>query len=349
VRAGALAAGWLALFLHSFFTIGLRFWSVPVLFWTALGTLIASLRLLRESKRGEASAPARRPLLGRSFGACVGYMTLLAAAVGTAEYLLVARGWRAAVAAIVMERQADDMDETTDPARLRTATGSVFYVDRVRAHQALGRFHLSRGSYGAAMEEFDRVEGMAADYDDVELMIAKTYLGQNRLREAIPHLLRYGALRPADVRSAEALYVALKDLSPGKQTEEMRRIHGSFPDSSKFYLVAGMLWLHQDPPDEERTTLSFAEALRKNPADAHAACLLGFQNIKARQYRKALELMRSAYDNGLRTVELYVNLAQLEAMHDDADRARKLLDEAKERFPKSDMIRETLDALNSGG
>jgi hypothetical protein len=110
-RLGAFAAGWLAVVLQSFLTVGIRFWSVPVVFYTGLGLLAAGARSLKKGETegadehaepAETRQPAATPLV------------LLAIVLLAAGYFVVYRGISASVA---MHRALDA--RTSGGARFR--------------------------------------------------------------------------------------------------------------------------------------------------------------------------------------------------------------------------------------
>jgi tetratricopeptide (TPR) repeat protein len=346
-QAGALAAGWLAVFLQSLLDVGMRFWSVPVLFWAGLGMMIAAQRLLREPEthaepRPVESAPKVRP-------EAVAGMVCIVAALVVGEFLLAVNGFRSAVAAAVMKAKPETVTPAQREERLREALDwTFFYLDRLREHEALGRTLASRGAFGAARDEFKTVMRLAGDYHDVELMLASTYLAGNNLMEAMQHLIHYAQLRPSDPKTAQLLVQFRRKKTPAEAMKEAEELIRRYPDFGKVYVAAGLIALDMDPPDQRAADENFEKALRLNLADAHAAYLLGMQKLKKEDYGNALRLLSGSLEMGFRSPALYVNLARLQEMFGHGAEARELLKDGQRIYPDDEAIRKALGEKRAG-
>ena len=337
LRLGAFAAGWLALFLQSFVTVGMRFWSVPVVFWTGIGLLLASLRVLSRPEETETSRA--KPLSRQAVNVGLGILVVLLVA-GT--YFILFRGFRASVA---MKQTLSPLGGTRQ-MRLRKMVSeeSVFFADRVRAHNALGRLYTELNRPGAAAEQFETVLKLAGDYHDTKLLLAEIHLKRRRLGDAMPLLESYGKLRPADPRTANLLSQYLAELPEAPEAlEQLNRLIQTYPECSKVHVAAGKIGRRLDPPDPEAVRRHFARALELDPHDAHAAYLLAVEKLKNHRYQEARELLTRSLEGGLRAPTLYLNLSRMERMFGEADRARELLHEGLKLFPESEELRKELE------
>ena len=326
----AFAAGWLALLLQSTLDVGMRFESVPVTFWTGLGVLAAALRL-------SGPAPAAEPELRATPRATVAWVAV--PIILLAGYFIVS-GFDAAVAM---------KDVRTEPvaakrvALLRTAaSGSVAFVDRVRARNELGRLLAESGSPRAASDEFRRVLDRAGFFHDAEGLLASTLLDQDRVGEAMTALCHYAGLRPADPLSAAALVRWLRRDDPARAMARATKLVRDYPDFSKVYIAAGALALQFVPPDEAAARANFERALAADPGDPQALWLVGFERQKENRVADAVPLIETAYARGFRSVELILDLAELRRSLGRMDAAAALLAEGLQLFPNSKAIRQAI-------
>jgi len=341
LRLGAFAAGWLAVFLQSFLTVGMRFWSVPVVFWTGLGLLAASLRILPTPDAPEADAPAASPPASSPAAAvktCALVLVLLAA--GT---FFIVRGLRASLA-MKQALRTEDLSERTALLR-RASAESVFFVDRVRARNMLGRTLHEAGNPAAASDEFKSVLNLAGHYHDVELRLASTYLDRRRPEDAARHIESYGRLRPADTRTAGILVRYLTGLAPEEAVRTLNALVEKHPRCSKIRIAAGKVGLRMSPPDEAAARRHFAKAIEVNPDDPQAAYLVGIEQLKARHYPQARLLLKRSLEGGLRLPELYLNLSRVERMLGEPGRSRQLLEDGLKLFPDAAELKRELEGL----
>ena len=338
LRLGAFAAGWLAVLLQSFVTVGMRFWGVPVVFWTGVGLMLAALRVV---PRPEADTPSEtgRPLSRRTVNVGIGVLAVLIAAGG---YFVVFRGFRASMA---MKQTIYPMGADRRTRLLtRTAEESAFFVARVRARNALGRHYQELGRPADAARAFETVLDLAGDYCDTKLLLAETHLERGSLGDAMPLMESYGTLRPADPRTADDLVRFLAGLPEATDArDQLNRLFEAYPECGKVHVAAGKIGLMLDPPQPEAVRRHFTRALELNPSDAHAAYLLGIETLKVKDYAGARELLKRSYDTGLRMPLLYLNLARMERMFGDEARARELLEEGVRLFPKSPELKQERD------
>ncbi|HUU42998.1 MAG TPA: O-antigen ligase family protein, partial [Planctomycetota bacterium] len=264
LRVGAFAAGWLALFLQSFLTVGIRFWSVPVVFWTGVGLLAASMRVLGAETPSAERERSRPRVTGSRVTAFA--VVLLVLVVGA--WFVIVRGGRASAA---MKEALDEKDDTKRIALLqRACAGEVFFVDRVRAHNALGRLYYRLHLPGAASDQFQRIVRLAGNYHDAELSAAANYLALNpvRIDLALTHLERYAKLRPAQPASANILSRYFQRLPVDEAAAEYDRLARLYPRFGKLRVAWALV-----VPDGTRTRELLDEALALDPDDAHALFL----------------------------------------------------------------------------
>ena len=290
MKLAALAAGWLAVFLQSLLTVGIRFWSVPVVFWTGLGLLTASLGLSAR-ERGEEQPPGRA---GGGRRVMVFIVVLLVLVAGV--HVVIVRGFRASVA---MKQVLTEKDPMKRIELLKTASRQgVFFVDRVRAHNKLGQIYYRLRKAGAASDEYKRVINLAGNYHDAELSVAANYLAQNPIPIdlAVKHLRRYARLRPARPATANILSRYFTKLSPGEARSEFDRLAKRYPRFGKLRVAYALI-----EPDETRTRELLTEALKLDRDDAHALFLFALLDWKEKRYDRARAWMTECYEMGFRT------------------------------------------------
>jgi Flp pilus assembly protein TadD len=341
-RVAAFAVGWLALFLHSFLDVGMRFWSVPAVFFTGIGLLSASLRVLGrpedESATGADAAP--RP---RTRGAAA-YLVMLFLTLLAGACFVICRGFRASLA---MQQALHVRDDDTRIGLLtRAADDSVFFIDRVRARKELGRALHEAGKPAAAGDQFKTVIRLAGHFHDTELRLASALFDRDRPEEAMTCIESYARLRPADARTADLIVRYIRRQPPDSVIKVLNeKFLVAHPECSKVHVAAGKIGLMMAPPRTEEARAYFELALETNPADAHAAFLLGLERHKENRLSDAHSLLTASLKLGLRLPELYLELARMERMSGEEERSRRLLREGLDLFPDSPELRKEAETV----
>ena len=292
-RTAALAAGWLAVFLQSLLTVGMRFWSVPVVFWTALGLLVASTRLLAKGAPLEEETPVASQADRR--GSAVTLFVLIVAALLVVSWFVVFRGMRASLA---MKRAMDEPVVMKRVNLLRTASrDSAFFVDRVRATKALGETCLRQRAYEAANDQFEIVFNLAGQYHDTELLLITTYLNRNprRVDAAMRHIEHASRLRPARPEPATMLAAFLRKLPETERPAEIARLGEMYPQLSKLRVAVALV-----ADDDARVRTLLDEAIALNDDDAHARFLRALLWWKRGDIDRAREEIERCREMGFR-------------------------------------------------
>jgi tetratricopeptide (TPR) repeat protein len=171
--------------------------------------------------------------------------------------------------------------------------------DMLAALAGLGETLVQRQEYDQAEQILEKAERLASDTDiaaDIAESLGTAKMRQRRFAEALPHLERALALRPASIEAQRKRAIVLEHLNqPERAAAAYREVLKRQPEDLKTHLLLNELIHRAGPPGDMLS--SYDEASRRNPASgllpaakADQLLLLGKTEEAAEAYRRALRL-----------------------------------------------------------
>lgn len=198
------------------------------------------------------------------------------------------------------------------------------------------------------------VRMMQGDYDNAEKLMQKalkhnktnpavwgnlgaTYLGKKRYNQALDAYTHAVKLSPQYAEGYQGLGIAsfkLGDIPRAKK--ELVRATALNAHLPQCYYHLGLAY--QSEHDFDSAQMNLKKALKLAPKDNEPRLAYGIVLMQTEQLAKAKKVFKEMYEDGVRSILMYVNYARVLMLKGELDASRAMIEEGYNAYPEEDRV-----------